>query len=266
MKIKDIEGKNAGEQKVPKQFEEAVNPDLIKRAVLAVQSSNRQSYGADPEAGKRVSAELSRRRHDYRGSYGHGISRVPRKIMSRRGTRMNWVGALAPGTVGGRKAHPPKTEKIWKKKINRKENKKAIRSALSASLNKEIVAKRGHKVPESYPFFIDSKFEELAKTKDVIRSLHALGLGNELERSGKRKIRAGKGKLRGRRYKKVRGPLLIVADECMLLKSAGNITGIKVIKINDINAELLAPGCAPGRLALFTKSAVEKLEKEKLFM
>ena len=38
---------------------------------------------------------------------------------------MNWVGAFAPGTVGGRKAHAPNAEKIFDKKINKKENRKA---------------------------------------------------------------------------------------------------------------------------------------------
>ena len=84
---------------------------LIKRAVLTLQNNKRQRYGANPEAGKKVSAALSKRRRKYRGSYGHGISRVPRKILSRRGTSMNWQGAFAPGTVGGRRAHPPKAEK-----------------------------------------------------------------------------------------------------------------------------------------------------------
>ncbi|MFC2135964.1 50S ribosomal protein L4, partial [Bacteroidota bacterium] len=90
---------------LPIQFYEPVRKDLIQKVFLAIQANKKQPYGADPEAGKRASAELSRRRRKYRGSYGMGISRVPRKIMSRRGTRMNWVGAFAPGTVGGRRAH-----------------------------------------------------------------------------------------------------------------------------------------------------------------
>ncbi len=109
---------------LPSQFNEEVRPDVISRAVLAIQSNKRQPYGASPEAGKRASAEISRRRHDYRGSYGHGISRVPRKILTRRGTRMYWVGAFAPGTVGGRRAHPPKVEKNYSQKINKKERRK----------------------------------------------------------------------------------------------------------------------------------------------
>ncbi len=116
LKIISIKKAEAGERELPAQFKGLVRPDLIKRAVLSLQSNKRQAYGASPEAGKRHSAELSRRRRKYRGSYGHGISRVPRKILSRSGLRFNWAGAVAPGTVGGRRAHPPKTEKIWTKK------------------------------------------------------------------------------------------------------------------------------------------------------
>ena len=143
-----------GKKDLPRQFDEPVRPDLIKRAVESIQANRRQKYGTDPKAGMKASAELSRRRRKYRGSYGHGISRVPRKILSRRGTRFNWVGAVAPGTVGGRKAHPPKAIKEWVRKINKKERRKAIRSALAATMNPEIVTARGHKVPESYPFII----------------------------------------------------------------------------------------------------------------
>src|SRR3989338_11129595 len=144
MKLKVIspEGKEDGSVTLPTQFSEEVRSDLIKRAVLAIQSHNRQPYGASPEAGKRASAKLSRRRRNYRGSYGLGISRVPRKIFSRRGTRMNWQGAFAPGTVGGRRAHPPKAEKIWWQNINKKERKMAIRSAMAATINKEAVTKK----------------------------------------------------------------------------------------------------------------------------
>src|SRR3989338_3183716 len=133
VKIIDINNKDIGERELPIQFSEDIRPDLIHRAVVTIQKNKRHPYGASPEAGKRHSAKLSRRRRDYKGSYGHGISRVPRKIMSRRGTRMNWVGAIAPGTVGGRQAQPPKAEKIWVKKNNKAENRKAIRSAIAAT-------------------------------------------------------------------------------------------------------------------------------------
>lgn len=257
-KKKDIE--------LPSQFNECVRPDLIARAVLAIQSNKRNRYGASPEAGKRASAEISRRRHNYRGSYGHGISRVPRKILSRRGTRFNWVGAFAPGTVGGRRAHAPKAEKSFSQKINKREGKKAIRSAIAATIVKDIVKERGHKVPDDYPFVLESNIEEISKTKDIKNMLEKLGLKEELVRSSVKKVRAGKGKGRGRKYKKRVGPLFVVSKECKLSKSANNIPGIDIVEVKDINAELLAPGTAPGRLTLWSEAAVEKLGKEKLFM
>jgi large subunit ribosomal protein L4e len=264
-KILDLENNEKGKIKLPKQFEEGIRPDMIKRAVLAIMSHNRQAYGASPEAGKRASARISKRRHDYRGMYGLGISRVPRKIMSSRGTRMNWQGAIVPGTVGGRRSHPPNAEKIWWQKINKKERKIAIRSAIAATVNKELVEKRGHKVNDNYPLVIDSAIESVDKTKKAKDVLMKLGLEKELKRCEKKTIRAGKGKARGRKYKKKKGPLIIVSKECMLLKSAGNIPGIDVCEVKNINAELLAPGAVPGRLTLWSKSAIELMEKEKLF-
>src|SRR3989338_363169 len=165
--ILDTSSNKVGDIDLPFQFNEAVRDDIILRAVLAMQSHKRQPYAAHDTAGKRSSAKLSRRRKNYRGSYGIGISRVPRKILTRRGTRMNWVGAFAPGTVGGRRAHPPKTEKIWAKKINEKERRKAIRSAIAATMSKDRVAERGHQIPANFPFIIDSKFESIAKTREA---------------------------------------------------------------------------------------------------
>ena len=266
LKIFGTSEDKTGEINLPSQFNEDIRPDLIKRAVLALQSGRRKAYGAAPEAGKRASSTLSKRRRRYRGSYGFGISRTPRKILSRRGRRMFWVGAFAPNTVGGRRAHPPKSEKILEKKINKKENRKAIRSAISATVISDIVKDRGHIVPEAYPFALDKKFEELAKTKDVMDALKKLGFEKELARAGIKKIRAGKGKSRGRKYATKKGPLIVVADDnSKLAKAAANIPGVDIVKVKELNAELLAPGTVPGRLTLWTKSAIEALETEKLF-
>lgn len=265
LKIKDSKNAEQGSVKLPIQFSEEFRADLVSRAVHAIQSHKRQPYGADPEAGKKSSAELSRRRRKYRGSYGFGISRVPRKILSRRGTRMMWVGAFAPGTVGGRRAHAPKAEKIWSMKINDKERQKAIRSAMAATVNSEMVLARGHKVPDSYPFAIADDFQSLAKTKDVQSALEALGFEAELDRASVKKVRAGKGKMRGRKYQRKTGLLIVVSEECALANAAKNVAGIDVVEVANLNAELLAPGTDAGRATLFTKGALEKLEKENLF-
>ena len=246
LNVLDPSNNKVGEITLPFQFEEELRPDLIQREVLTIQSHKRQTHAASEEAGKRASAKLSRRRRDYRGSYGFGISRVPRKILTRRGTRMNWVGAFAPGTVGGRKAHPPKSEKILWKKINKKERAKAIRSAITATIMKDIVAKRGHLTPNNYPFILDAKFELMSKTKDVQEAFKKLGLEDELTRVREKKIRAGKGKARGRKYKKRKGPLIVVSRINELSRAVANIPGTDIVEVKSLNTELLAPGAKAG--------------------
>lgn len=268
MKLPILDAKRAkqGELELPKQFKEPFRPDLIRRAVHALQAAARQPYGSDPEAGKRSSAELSRRRRKYRGSYGAGISRVPRKILSRRGTRMYWVGAFAPGTVGGRRAHPPKAEKQWEQKINTRENRKAIRSALAATVDSARVAARGHKVPKEYPFLLDPSFEGLTRTSDVKKALLGLGFADELARAEKGRVRAGKGKMRGRKTVRATSLLLVCADgDAPLLKAARNVPGVDVVPVDALNAELLAPGTHAGRATLLTSAAIGRLA-EGLFL
>jgi len=267
MKLKVMTKSATGTNSVelPVQFQEPVRRDLIKRAVQTLHANNRQSYGAKPEAGKRASAYLSKRRRKYKGTYGIGQSRTPRKVMSRNGTRFFHVGAFAPQTVGGRRAHPPKASKIWDLKLNEKENRKAIRSALASTINSELVKKRGHKAPESYPFIISDEFQSINKTSELKKILIKLGFENELKRTGKKKIRAGKGKTRGRKYKKKKGILFVTGDSCELEKSSSNLAGSDIVLVQNLNVELLAPGAEPGRLTLFTESAIKKLNDTKLF-
>lgn len=263
--ILDAESKEIGKKELPEQFSEEFRPDVIKRVVIAIQYHNRQPYGAYRMAGKQASAVVSRRRRDYRGSYGLGISRVPRKILSRNGTRMNWVGAFAPGMVGGRRAHPPKAEKSYDLKVNKKERKKAIRSALAATMMKEIVIKRGHQLPANFPFIVDSKFEEIEKAKQIYNALKNLGFEKEYQRNQEKKVRAGRGKSRGRKYKMNRGMLIVVSKNCKLYEYCNNLPGVEIEVVDRLNAESLAPGTNPGRLTLFTDTAIERIAKERLF-
>lgn len=266
LNILDISKNKIGEINLPVQFSEDFRPDIISKAVLAIQSNKRQPYGAAPEAGKRHAAKLSRRRRKYKTAYGYGISRVPRKILSRRGTRFNWVGAVAPGTVGGREAHPPKAGKLLSKKINGKERLKAIRSAIAATMDRKIVEGRGHKVPANFPFILEDKFESLTKTKNVVSALEQLGFSEELQRAKTKKVRAGKGKSRARKYAKRKSLLIVIGNKQSIINAAKNIPGVDVVDVKKLNAEMLAPGTMPGRLTLWTKSSIEALDKEKLFL
>jgi len=265
LSIKDLKAAEKGSMELPSQFSESFRPDLIKRAVQAIQSLTLTPYGADPRAGMRQSGELSRRRKNYRGSYGHGISRVPRKILTRRGTRFFWVGAVAPGTVGGRRAHAPKAQKLIAKSINTKERKKAIRCALSASMMKDVVASRGHAVPDSYPFILSNDVENVSKAKDLVSALKTLGFEAELERTKKKTTRAGKGTMRGRKYKKKTGPVLVVSKKCPLSK-VKSLPGVDVVSVSELNTSILAPGTDAGRAVLFSEDAVKKMKEDNLFI
>ncbi|MDD3175016.1 MAG: 50S ribosomal protein L4 [Candidatus Nanoarchaeia archaeon] len=267
MKLNVIDTNNVVKNTIelPQQFLESFRPDLITRAVLALQANRRQQYGASPEAGQRYSSYISKRRHNYKTTYGIGQSRTPRKVLNRRGTRFYFVGATAPQTVGGRRAHPPKAEKIWIQKINIKERRKAIRSALAATMLPEIISARGHKIPKEFPFILDSSFESINKTKDLVQTLIKLGFSEEIERASNVGIRAGMGKMRGRKHVTKKSFLFVVSKDCPLLKAATNISGADVVPVDALNAELLAPGTHPGRLTLFTDLAINILEKSNLY-
>ena len=59
-----LDGKRMGSIELPNQFYEEYSPEIIKRAVHAIQSRKRQPYGAFKRAGKEYSAKLSRRRRN----------------------------------------------------------------------------------------------------------------------------------------------------------------------------------------------------------
>ena len=259
------EKKKVGEHALPEQLQEPYRPDLIRRAVRAVLSRQREAYGKKPMAGMRHSTVVSKRRRDYKTSYGFGMSRAARKVLSHRGTRMNWVGAFTPQTRGGRRAHPSKTETQLVYKINDKENRKALRSAAAANFDTTLVQLRGHKVPQEYPFILDSAVEEVKKTSVFEEALHKLGFTEELQRSAQKKIRAGKGKLRGRKYQQRKGLLLVVSKPCPLTQAAKNIPGIDVVPVHALHAAVLAPGAMPGRVTLWTEAAVKLVEKENIW-
>ncbi len=257
-----LDGKKGKEVTLPRQFSEDFRPDLIKKAVLAQQSHSIQPSGTKPMAGLRQSAFITKRRKHYKTTYGRGQSRTPRKVLSRKGMNFYYVGAVAPNTVGGRVSHPSKASKIWDLKINVQERRKAIRSAIAATMDVSLVKKRGH-TTES--LVVEQKIEDFTKAKDVYDFLTKAGLEKELARISVKKIRAGKGKTRGRPYKKKKGPLIVVSKKCALLTAARNLQGIDICIVKDLNAEVLAPGTNAGRLTIWSDKALEIMNKQGLF-
>lgn len=229
-------------------FATEFRPDLIRKTVNAFHANRRQPYGSDPMAGKRH-AEASVRS-------GSGISRVPRMTQGRRAV-------LAPFVTGGRRAHPPKVEKDWSEKINKKEKALAFASALAATANEEQVRARGHRFKDglTVPVVVDDDFESIEKTKDALAALEAIGLGGDIERADNGvKQRSGIAKLRGRRLKKPKGLLVVVgAKDSAFAKAAANLPGVDVTTTDQLNVERVAPGGDAGRLVVFTRRAFDSL-------
>lgn len=243
----EVTGKVAGTVDLPPVFGSDVRVDLIRRAVTAFTSNRRQPYGAAPRAGMRHSVRWSGK--------GHGVSRVTR-------IRGTMIGAQSPGTVGGRAAFPPEVARIWGKKVNEKERRKARNAALAAIHDPHVVAGRGHRFPAkvTVPIVVQDALEEIDSVSEAAGFLDALGLFGDVERAKEgTHIRAGRGKMRGRRYRVPRGPLLVVRNAAGVRQGFGNLPGLQVTTPSGLNAEVLAPGGHPGRLTIFSASALEAL-------
>jgi large subunit ribosomal protein L4e len=237
---------------LPPVFEEELRPDLIKRAVISAQTARLQPWGPDTMAGKRTSAET--------WGKGFGVSRVRRVKGS--GSSAAGLGAFSPHTVGGRRAHPPSIDRVLHERINRKERRMAVRSAIAATKEKRFVGYRNHVIDNvaELPIIVSDQLEEINKVKRAKEVLKKLGVWADIERVVQsRGIRAGIGKMRGRRYRQAVGPLIVVAKDRGIKMGAGNLSGVEVVTVGDLNTERLAPGGVPGRLTVWTKSAIQKL-------
>jgi len=241
-----IDGSEKEKITLPGVFNITIRPDIIQKSFNVLHSNRRTPYGANKDAGtKHATASVGK---------GKGMSRVPRLTQGGKA-------ALAPCVVGGRRAHPPRSDRIWTEKINLKEKRLAKHSALAATAQKEIVAKRGHKFQDSVtlPVIVEDSFGKLTKTKDVLMSFEKIGIIDDVERSKNgTHIRAGRGKSRGRKYKTPKSILIISTNE-EIKKGSNNISGVDVVSPKDLNIDHLAPGGMSGRLTVITQSALTVL-------
>lgn len=258
--VYSIKGEILGSIELPGVFKTDYRPDLIQRAVVAEQANRRQIYGTYELAGMQTSADyFGNRRETFRITINRGQSRLPREKPG--GGGLGKVRRV-PQSVKGRPAHPPK-KKDWHKKINNKEFLFAIKSAIAATANPNIVTKRGHKIEniKEIPLIIENSFEKLSKTRDIIKTLQILGLDGDIERAGKKRIGSGRGKTRGYRQKNRKGVLIVINEDNGIKKGAKNIPYIDIARVDELSPELLAPGTHPGRLTLWTNSAIENIDK-----
>ena len=265
-----VEAKDGKAIELPSPFTSQIREDIVRSAVHASRANRRQSYGHREHDGKRAPQPGMKHSVEWWGK-GRGVSRIMRKAGQR-------TGAQNPHTRGGRRAHGPKVDKEWSQKINSREKKIARDSAIAASCDPGAVSSRGHKFDEGlrFPIIIDGYVESRGgsdekydieaipnqySTRKFVAMMEGLGVSEDLTRSKNgRTIRAGKGTMRGRKYRTPRSILLVVAQKGGLEKAARNLPGVDVVTAKDLCAEDLAPGGDMGRLTVWTKSAIEALE------
>ncbi|MEM2919580.1 MAG: 50S ribosomal protein L4 [Candidatus Nitrosocaldus sp.] len=251
--VYSLDGSKVEQVELPRVFLTPYRMDLIHRAFVHIQSRSFQPQGRDPLAGMRVSAES-------RGT-GLGIARMAR-VKGEGMRRAGQAGGVA-GVVKGRLTHPPRAEKVIVKRLNKKEKHLALCSALAATAIREVVKARGHRVPDDIelPLIITDDIESIGKSKDLLKVLNALRLSDDLKRASRSiKKRSGKARMRGRKQYIAKSILVIVKnDNNSVARAAGSIPGVEVVPVSRLSVIHLAPGGHPGRLCIWSKSAIESI-------
>ena len=165
---------------------------------------------------------------------------------------------------GGRMFAPTKTWRKWHVKVNQNQRRFAVVSALAASALPSLVLARGHRIEhiEEVPLVVESSAESFTKTKQAVallKSLHAYT--DVIKVSNSRKLRAGKGKLRNRRHRQRRGPLVVYNEDNGIVKAFRNLPGVELVNVRRLNLLQLAPGGHLGRFVIWTQGAFGLLDE-----
>ena len=252
-----ITGKKDGDIELPNVFNTEIKQATIHKAYINLESHGFQKHSTKPTAGMEVVADSND------PPTGRGVARIA-KIKGGGGGRAGQAGEVA-STRGGRQAHPPKANKVIFKKLNKKENKLALCSAIAATSSKELVERRGHKVEgiSDFPLVVSDDIENIAKTSDLIKVLDDLKITQDVERLENRRKRSGKVALRGRVTKTGKSVLFVVSKSEKLSKATGTIPGVEVCSAKNLSVLNLAPGGNLIRLTVYSKKAIEEIAEIK---
>lgn len=251
--VYDVSGSKAGETNLPAVFSTPFRRDIIHKAYVNLDSHKYQPQGRHPTAGMDVVA----RSND--PPTGRGVSRIA-KMRGGGGGRQGQAGGVA-SVRGGRQAHPPNVAKVIWKRLNKKENRLALCSAIAGTAIGEAVKSRGHVTGnlETFPVVMRNDIESVRTTKDLISVLESLDLYGDVQRLESRRNRTGKSALRGRGKKVGKSVLFVVSDDAILRKACGSIPGVEAKVASTISVLDMAPGADPARLTIYSEGALEML-------
>lgn len=158
---------------------------------------------------------------------------------------------------------PLKIWRKWHRKVNIKQKRHAVASALAASACAPLVLARGHRVMDVPELPLVTNSLNVDSTAALLKAVNQLGAAEDLQRVRKsRKLRSGKGKYRYSRFTMRRGPLIIHGDnDSNVRRNARNLPGVDVCNVHRLNLLQLAPGGHLGRFVMFTTSAFAELDK-----
>jgi len=247
------QGEASGSVTLPAVFKASIRPDVVNFVHTNIAKNARQAYSVNKEAGHQTSAE----------SWGTGraVARIPR--VRGGGTHRSGQGAFGNMCRSGRMFAPTKTFRKWHRAINQDQRRFAVCSALAASALPALVMARGHKIDKinEVPLVCNDGIESITKTKNAVDLLERLGAYEDVEKcADSKKIRAGKGKLRNRRFTMRRGPLIIYNEDHGIKQAFRNLPGVEVLNVDRLNLLKLAPGGHLGRFCVWSQSAFAKLD------
>lgn len=229
-----------------------IRSDLVLDVHSKIAKNKRQPYAVKYDAGMEHSAV----------SWGTGraVARIPR--VSGGGTSRSGQAAFGNMCRKGRMFAPTVTWRKWHTKVNLNQRRYALTSALAATAIPALVMARGHRISEvpEIPLVVSSGAQDISKTKDAVALLKKLGAHEDVEKAKNSKNkRAGKGKMRGRKFRQRKGPLVIY-ESGSCAQAFRNIKGVELAQVDRLNLLDLAPGGHLGRFVVWTQAAFEKLD------
>jgi len=238
---------------MPTVFNAPLRPDLVRFVHTNIAKNHRQAYAVSANSGYQTAAE----------SWGTGraVARIPR--VPGGGTHRAGQGAFGNMCRGGGMFAPTKVWRRWHRKVNLTQRRHALASAIAASAVPALVMARGHRIDQvpELPLVVENSIQGVEKTKEAVQVLSKLGCQMDLEKvEASRKIRAGKGKMRNRRYVMRRGPLVVYEEDNGVSRAFRNIPGVELCRVDRLNLLQLAPGGSLGRLVIWSEGAFKKLQ------
>ncbi|KXN80755.1 60S ribosomal protein L4-B [Leucoagaricus sp. SymC.cos] len=251
--VRSSAGEASSSLPLPAVLTAPIRLDVVQQVHKSIAKNRRQAYAVSEKAGHQTSAE----------SWGTGraVARIPR--VGGGGTHRSGQAAFGNMCRGGRMFAPTKTWRKWHVKVNQNQRRFAVVSALAASALPSLVLARGHRIEqiEEVPLVVSNAAESFTKTKEAVALLKALkAYADVVKVSNSRKLRAGKGKLRNRRHRQRRGPLVVYGEDKGIVKAFRNIPGVELVSVQRLNLLQLAPGGHLGRFVIWTEGAFQALD------